>query len=451
MKLKLTTLHAIVNQAITFLVTLVLYCVVRSLAPHSEVLVAANQFVFTNWVSMEALRLLINKLEVAQFFNTEYNKEFDKEFPVGATVQVKLPQRFLIRTGLGYVPQPINRLAVTVNCNLIKGVDFEWDSIEKALEMERSKEEISKQYIEPAVAQIAQQIDSDAALFAYQNANNIVGVLGVDPNTTTTFMQARQRLIELACPPSGEKGVLVPPSVNTALVPALQTLFNPSSDISRQYKQGSIGKLNGFDWYESMSLHRHTVGSVASTFTVAVAPVSGANTLTVNLTAADTLNVGDVINIASVNQVNPMTREVLTTVLKQFVITQPLTAVGGGADVISISPTIYGPGSQYQNVDALPAVNGAITLFPGTASPNGKTSAQGLVLHPDAFALVGVKLEIPKAVEIASQTRDPETGIAIRFIRAFDPVQSRMINRWDVLYGFGGLYPDNCAVRVLCA
>jgi len=65
--------------------------------------------------------------------------------------------------------------------------------------------------------------------------------------------------------------------------------------------------------------------------------------------------------------------------------------------------------------------------------------------------MVGVKLEIPKAVEIASQTRDPETGIAIRFIRAFDPVQSRMINRWDVLYGFGGLYPDNCGVRVLCA
>jgi hypothetical protein len=43
---------------------------------------------FTNQVSMEALRLLINELEVAQFFNTEYNKEFDKEFPVGATVQV---------------------------------------------------------------------------------------------------------------------------------------------------------------------------------------------------------------------------------------------------------------------------------------------------------------------------------------------------------------------------
>src|SRR5215469_8660131 len=210
---------------------------------------------------MEALRLLLNKLEVAQFFNTEYNKEFEQEFPVGATVQVKLPQRFIVRDGLGYSPQPVNRITTSVTCNYIKGIDFEWDSIEKALNMERSQEEISKQYIEPAVAQLAQQIDIDAATFAYLNCNNIVGQLGTDPSTTTTIMQARQRLMELACPPSGEKGFIVPPSVNTALVPALQSVFNPASDISKQYKQGSIGKLMGFDWYESMSLQRFTAGN----------------------------------------------------------------------------------------------------------------------------------------------------------------------------------------------
>src|SRR5271167_2386309 len=104
---------------------------------------------------MEALRLLINKLEIAQFFRTDYEKDFHQEFPVGATIQVKLPQRWLVRDGLQYQPQGINRITVNVTCNLVKGVDFEWDSIEKALNMERSQAEISKQYIEPAVAQIA--------------------------------------------------------------------------------------------------------------------------------------------------------------------------------------------------------------------------------------------------------------------------------------------------------
>lgn len=410
----------------------------------------ANQFVFSNWVAMEALRLLTNKLEVAQFFNTEWTKEFEKDFAIGSSTQIKLPQKYTVRTGLAYTPQAISRRTTTVSVNQIKGIDFEWDSVEKALEMERNNEEISRQYIEPAAAQLAQQVDSDAALFAYQNTNNIVGVLGIDPTSTTTVMQARQRLIELACPPSGEKGLVIPPAVSTAIVPQVQSLFNPSSEISRAFKEGSLGKLNGFEWYESMSLSRHTAGTVATTFTVKGSNQSG-STLLVNLTAGDTINQGDVFNIAAVNQVNPMTRTVLTTVLKQFVVTQPLVALGGGVDLLQISPAIDGPGSQYQNVDALPLDTAAITVFPGTATPNGKSGAQGLVIHKEAFALASVKLESPEKVEIISQKRDPKTGISIRFIRAFDPTQSRMINRWDLVYGFGTLYPDNCAVRILCA
>lgn len=410
----------------------------------------ANQFIFPDWVAPEALRLLLNKLEVAQFFNTDYNKEFDKEFPIGEVVRVKLPQRFLIRDGLGYSPQPINRINTTVTCNQIFGVDFEWDSFEGALRMERSKEEISKQYLEPAMAQIAQEIDSRAALFAYQNSNNIMGVLGVDPNSASTFMQARQRLIELACPPGGEKGMIVPPAVNTALVPALQSLFNPSSEISEQYKEGSLGKLWGFDWYEAMSLFRHTAGTWAAAVTVNGANQSGTS-LTITATAADTFNVGDVFSIASVNLVNPMTRRALSTVPKTFVITAPLTAAGGGADVISFSPAIFGPGSQYQNVDSLPGNGAALTLFPGTPSPSGKSGAQGVYIHRDAFALVGVKLESPKATELTAQSRDKKTGIPIRFVRMFDPVQSKMINRWDTVIGFGQLYADNCSGRILCA
>lgn len=413
----------------------------------------ANQYIFPDWVAPEALRLLVNKLEVAQFFNTDYNKEFDREFPIGEVVRVKLPQQFMVRDGLGYSPQTINRINTTVTCNQIFGVDFEWDSFEGALRMERSKEQISKQYLEPAMAQIAQEIDTRAALFAYQNTNNFVGVLGTDPNSAATFMAARQRMIELGCPPGGEKGMIVPPAVNTALVPALQSLFNPSSEISEQYKEGSLGKLWGFDWYESMSLFRHTAGTwgtPANNKISATANQSG-NSITVANTAADTYNVGDIFTIANVNAVNPRTRRLLSTVPKPFVVTAPLVGTGGGVDVLNISPAIFGPGSQYQNVDALPAANALMTLFPGTAAPNGATSAQGLALHGDAFALVGVKLESPKATELTAQSRDPKTGIPIRFVRMFDPIQSKMVNRWDTVIGFGQLYADNCSVRIACA
>jgi hypothetical protein len=409
----------------------------------------ANQYVFPDWVAEEALRLLINMLEVSQYMNTSFNKEFTREFPIGEVVRVKLPQRFLIRDGLGYSPQPINRINTTVACNQIFGVDFEFDDFEEALLMERSQEEISEQYLKPAMEQIAQEMDTRAALFAYQNANNTVGALAIDPNSATTFMQARQRLKNLAgATRGGDNAMIVPSSVYTALVPVLQALLNPVDEISEQYKEGGLGRLWNFDWYESESLFRHTAGQYQNAVTLTTASAGG-TTLAITDTAGDIFNVGDVFSIANVNQVNPMTRRFVTQVPKTFVVTSPL--VGTGTDTLNISPAIFLPGSQYQNVDSTPAQGAALTLFPGTTAPNNKTSGQGLWLNKDAFAMVGVKLQSPKATELTSQARDKKTGIPVRFVRMYDPVQKKMTNSWDTCIGFGQLYADSCAGRVLCA
>jgi len=410
---------------------------------------ASNSFQYVDWLSMESLRLLTNKLQVAQFFNTDYNKEFTKEFAVGETVRVNYPQRFLIRDGLGYNPQAINRIPTTVTVDQIFGVDFEWDSAEQALQLERGRDKIAKEYLEPAMAQIAQEIDSRAALYAKNNVSNVVGVLGTDPTSFATMNQARQKMVELAGWTGAKRGMIIPPSVNTSLVSAAVQYFNPTDEISRQYKEGSIGTNSGFDWYESMSLYEHTAGTWAGTVECTAAVASGASSLVLTCTNGDVFNKGDVVSIAGVNAVNPMTRR-STGSAKTFVITSASQTISGTSATVSIYPTIYGPGSQYQNVDALPAAGADLTLFPGTASPNGKVGFNGLAINRDALALVGVKLEVPKACEMASQTRDPKTGISVRFVRMFDPQQSKMVNRFDVLMGFGQLYADQCAVRVLC-
>src|SRR5438445_1468512 len=305
---------------------------------------------------MEALRILENSLEVAYHFDTKWMRQFEQQFAIGSSTQVKLPQRWLVRTGLQYQPQPINRLTTTVNCNVIKGIDFDWDSVEKALQMERSEKEISEQYLMPAMAQLSQQVDSDAADFARLNANNIVGQLGVDPTNSTTFMQGLQRLTELACPKGGNKGAILAPSIATAVVPNIQTYFNPAPEISRAFKEGSLGMFNGFEWHNSMSIKRQTAGTAgtAAGVTIAANVVSGSNTITVTGTVGETLNPGDVLAVAATNYVNPSTREAPNVVLKQFVVMQPVTLSGNPGDVVTVSPTIYGPGSQYQNVDALP-------------------------------------------------------------------------------------------------
>ncbi len=145
-----------------------------------------------------------------------------------------------------------------------------------------------------------------------------------------------------------------------------------------------------------------------------------------------------------------MTRRTTNTSKTMTVTVLESTTGASSAATISISPALYGPGSQYQNVNRLPTASDVLTLFPGTASPNGKSGKIGLAIHPEACAIVGVKLDMPKQIEAGSQMRDPETGISVRFTKTWDPLLSRMVTRFDTLLGFGALRPDNCMVAVLC-
>ena len=410
----------------------------------------ANTFQFVDWVAAESLRMLLNKLVYCQFATHKYEKEYEREYAVGETVRVKLPQRWLVTNGLAFQPQPINRIYTTISVNQIFGIHFQVDSVERALKMERGREWFKEEYIDKLMAKLANEIDRRFALFAMQNTSNIVGQLGVDPTSMTTFQQARQRLIEQGCPQDEEWGMIYPPSVGTSLIPALASFFNPTSEISRQYKRGSMGKMSGFDWYESVNGWRQVAGTQAGANTVNGANQQGSQ-LTITATAGDTYNQGDIFNLASVNAVNPENLANISNTLKQFVVTQSITCVGGGVDVLNISPAIFGPGSQYQNVDSLPANSAAITSFPGTTAPSGKSSVQGMAITKDAFAMVGVPLEIPKACEWSSRATDPDTGISIAFLEMFDPIERKKVTRADVLMGFGALYPDNAAVRIACS
>lgn len=417
---------------------------------------AVNNFLNTNWVAMEVLRLLVNKLIVAEYFNTSWKKEFDKEFAVGSTVSVKFPQLFTVSRGQGYNPQGINRRQTTVSLDQWLQTSWEWDDYETAVKLERSEEELRQQYWEPAAAALAQEADSIASKWAYQNASMISGTLGTDPTSVTTYYTARQRLEENAAGELGPRCMLISSSMMTSLGSNITTIFNPGSEISRAWKQGKyMGMLGGADFYESQSLYSHTAGTWAGTSGYPI--ISGAGqsgtSLVITANAGDTFNVGDKFSIANVNMVNPMTRRISGAAHnKTFTITQALTAVGGaGGDTINFLPAIFGPGSQYQNVDALPANSAALTLWPGTTSPNGKVGTVGLNLTKQAFAMVGAKLYSPKAVEHVGFKQDPDTGLGVRIVIAWDPVRSMRINRMDSLLGFGNLYQDNGCVAVVGA
>lgn len=406
----------------------------------------ANQFLNTNWVSMKILWFLQNSLEVASMFNTEWESEFGKTFPVGSSFQIKQPQRWLVTDGLGYQPQGIARLSTTVNLDQIFGIHFEWDSYERLVKMERTQKELEDNYLYPAGRQLAQKTDSRAAIWATLNTNNVVGTLGTDSTSINFATAAERRLYEKACP-KGKRHLCISPSLMQSYVNANVTQFNPADEISRMFRSGVIGTVGGWEWYRSNSLIRFTAGTAASHATTIVGASQSGSQITITGTAADTIKTGDKFAIALVNGVNPTTRDVGSLGLQNFVATQDLT-LSGGNDTLTISPPIYGPGSQYQNVDSLPANAAALTFWPGTTNPSGLSGVISLGLSNKAFAIAGGKFEVPKAVEKAEMTEDPDTGMAVRFVRAWDQRESKMTNRYDMCIGFGNLYPDNGAVAI---
>lgn len=408
---------------------------------------ATNSWTNTNWVAMKILRLLVNKSEIAGQFTTGWNEEFKKEFAVGSAVTIKKPARFTIRSGMTYSAQNISRQTTTINLDQVFGCDFEWDDYEAAVNLERSQSELEKNYFEPVAAKLHQELESRCAEFAYQNTPNVFGVLGTDATAEDVFLDAEARLFEKSSSDGDHKLILTSRAMSTFLKnQAVQ--FQPSDEISRQYKKGVVGMAHGMEWFRSNSLYRHTAGTIASTYTVSGAGQSGSSLL-VNCTSGDTWKKGDKLSIANVNFLNPNTLRVPAgNQVQHYTVLADVTATGATA-TLSIYPAIVGPGSPYQNVDALPANSAAITHWPGTSSPNGKSGTVNLLLTKHAFGLAGATFKMPKNVEPGStMARDPNTGLGLRFTRWWDGESSTMKNRWDMCVGFGVLYADEAAVVI---
>jgi hypothetical protein len=207
--------------------------------------------------------------------------------------------------------------------------------------------------------------------------------------------------------------------------------------------------------YENQSLRVHQGGVLGGTplvnganqFLLAAGvtgPLLSANAQTLNVDGASNsitnwARAGDVFTIANVFTVNPKTKQ-STGRLQEFVVNAAANSSGAGAVVLSISPQIIATG-PYQNVDAGPADNAAIT-WRTTAN---QFATQNLVFQKNAFALVTVPLDEPRGgVESARMTHN---GLSLRVARQYAIGSDENIIRIDMLYGTKAIYPE-LAVRL---
>jgi hypothetical protein len=410
---------------------------------------SANSIVTPNIFAKMTLFHLRSMNHVCRNMSTEVTSEFaNKAMKVGDSVMVRRPYRFLVSEGLDFQPQPLQDTVMPVKVDTPLQIGFSWDSIEKTL----SLREASELYAKPAAIALAAEINKRAAKYCAQNTPNFVGIPGTLPSTVDTFLGAGDKIVELGCPEGEELHLILNRKMSSAYVTARANQFNPQTEVSEQIKKGRIVDATlGYTINRDQGIYAHSTGTFAGTPLIDTnnQQADGGDNATMNIVlkgftgGVSSMKKGDKFTIDGVYAVHPQIRQ-NTGSLKQFTLTADAVE-NAGAMTVNVFPAIT-PGGQYQNVTAAALTNAAIYFWAGNAgSPaasSGKVSPQALVMHKNAFAFVSVEMAQPAAssVEVVSSVKDPETGLAVSFIRAFDPRLRIWINRFDCLIGLNKLY-----------
>lgn len=397
----------------------------------------ANALITPSIIAKEALMQLRNNLVMASCVHRDYKKEFVK---VGDTVSIRKPVKFVASDGATRVNQDVEEAKDTVVIDKRKHVSWKFSTQDLTLTIE----EYSERYITPAAIALANKIDRDLTDL-YKHVWNWVGTPGQTVNSYTDFAKAPERLDEMAVPQDMRKAVLTPADHWGLL--GNQTGLFIQRPAEGAYRRGSLGMIGGVETMMDQNIAKHTVGVATGTPLVNGASqnttyaTSGAtnsqNLVTDGWTNSTTgiLKAGDVITIANVNAVNPVSRED-AGFLQQFVVLADAdSGASTGPATLSISPAIITSG-PYQTVTAAPADNAAITVL-GTG---GTAYSQSMAFHKNAFGLVMCPLELPDGA--AFKARETHESTSLRVVKDYDIDTDDDIIRLDVLYGVKDLYPD---------
>lgn len=395
----------------------------------------ANTILTPSMITREALRILHQKLNFIGNINRQYDDSFaNSGAKIGDTLKIRLPNQYTVRTGKTLSTQDTTEQSVSLTVGNQKGVDVNFSSAELTL----SLDDFSSRILEPAMAVLASNLEADAfsmALDVYNAVNNVGSAINFK-----NVMTGRKLLNENLAPLDSNRACILNTTDQVDLIDALKGLFQDSTAIQKQYKEGMMGRTGGFDFYENTLIPTQTTGTAlaATTYTVNGAVTTNGATSVVVATGATTFKKGDVITFSGCNRVHPETKAD-TGSLQQFVVAADYA---GGAGTLTFGPAIYTT-TGAQNVLATGIPNGATIAKVGGASAVYKPS---LVFHKDAFAFATADLIMPKGVDFSA--REVYDGISMRIVRAYDINNDNLPCRIDVLYGYKTLRAQ-LAARIL--
>lgn len=406
----------------------------------------ANTNLVVDRVTNHAMMILHQKLNFVGKINRQYDDSYKTGMGAkgGSTLRIKLPNQFTVRTGLTLNTQDVTQTSVTMTTATVKGVDMNFN-------MQELTQDISlfqKNYVEPAMAVLAANIESDV-MSVYKDVYQEISDVGASMTLADALNMSKYLTDSLT--PSGDRCLNLDTQSNVDLVSALSGLFNPAANLSENFKEGMVAnEFVGFSQvYQNTLWPTHTTGTDDGTgdYLTNDATAQTGSSITVN-TGTGTFKKGDIIYIDGVYSVHPETKQ-STGLHQPFVITSDVSA---NATSLPISPEIIASGAR-QNVSNGAANDKAIhkvesdnrgTLTSATDIGASADYRVCMGFHRDAFAFATADMEMPEGVHFAG--RKVHDGISMSVIRDYDINNHQMPMRIDVLYGYKTLRPE-LAVR----
>lgn len=394
----------------------------------------ANTTLTHQIVAREAAKIFEEEAPFTMGINKGRQEEFGKDiqgYKEGDSVRIKIPSVNQVYDGATYAGggSGDNNTETFVNLTLSsrKHVALQFTAKEKLLDITDFKDRI----LRPQIRVLTSAVEADLMKQAYQATFSVVGTPGTVPTVMKTYALARAKLQNFLAP-NGNRRVMFSSDANTELVDSSRQLFNPVTEIEKQYMQGVVGEGQGAKFFEHQSIPLHTNGNKVAGLTVSGAGQTGSSILVAGTAADDTFKKGQVFTIANVYAVHPLTG-VPYAQLQQFVITADVTAVGA-TTTLPIYPPLNAVAPN-KSTSAVPA-GGAALVFSGAASTAYR---QNLMFAKDAFTAAFAPLPVLASLE--GYTARLPSGVSVRVMDFADGKSDTQFTRVDVLYGFAAPRP----------
>lgn len=360
----------------------------------------ANVILTPEIIAKEAMMHLENELVLANLINVDFSSEFNGA--VGDSINVRRPVRGAVQRNnldISSFRTDIEDANVPVAVDRTVTAAFELTAQQRTLDI---RDDRIQSFIKAEVIKMRDDIEQQIATEMYRNIYHFSGTPGTRPAAPLTVATAGAYMTDAAVPMDPRHAVHSP-LTGAVLADSIKSLQMTRSKVDTAIERSRFGMMGGFDSMTSVHIPRHTVGVATGT-----PVVNGASQNTTYLLSKATwtqtlatdgwtnsttgiLLAGDVITIAGVFEVNPISKQ-STGRLQNFVVTADANSgASTGPATLTISPPIIVSG-PYQTVSAAPANDAAIVVKTGTG---GVSYEQSLLFHPDVMTMVTRPINIP--------------------------------------------------------